>query len=669
MKQESSMLFSPIYINNLEVKNRIAYPSLGLVYSYDRKLNSRYVEFYKARAAGGAGIVTVGPCGVDFIGSGIAFLAIDNDEAITSFQELTSEIKNAGAKSWIQLFHSGAYTHPFLIDGKEPMAPSAVYSKYSKTTPKEMTPEDIENVIDAFAKAANRAKKAGFDGVEIIGSAGYLITQFLSPKTNQRTDEYGGTIDKRLKFPVDVIKRVRKEVGPDYPVTIRVAGNDFVENSNTSKEAAYFAKAYEESSIDAINVTGGWHETKVPQLPSVLPESGFTYLALNIKRAVSVPVMASNRISSPLAAEKILRDGCADMVNLGRVLIADPEWPLKAEHGRYDEIRPCVACSQLCTDEVFSGRPVGCIGNPLAGFEKERKLEKSDISKRVLVAGAGPAGLEAAITAAKRGHKVEIYEKSGSIGGQLPLAAAPPHKNEFAEFIRYYKTMVKKYRIDLFLNSEVDMELIKKRNPDFIVAATGAEPVMPPFKGIDDPGVISAWDFLKNDSFVGKNIAVIGGGAVGLETALFAASKGTISPETLEFLFSYNAEEIEVLKELLFKGSVKVTVFELLAKVGKDVGKSTKWVLLDNLKKHGVDIITEAEVLSVANRTVLYKKDSKEQSMEFDSLVIAAGSKPVNSLGSMLKSSKYSFTEIGDCTTPGNVGHAIHGGYLAALKI
>ncbi|MFO7885233.1 MAG: FAD-dependent oxidoreductase [Desulfobacteraceae bacterium] len=664
-----SMLFSPISINTVEIKNRIAYPSLGLVYSFDRKLNSRYMEFYRARAEGGAGIVTVGPCGVDFIGSGIAFLGIDNDAAIDDFKQLTAVIKKGGAKSWIQLFHSGAYAHPFLIDNQTPMAPSAVYSKYSKTTPREMTIEDIQTVISAFAQAAARAKRAGFDGVEIIGSAGYLISQFLSPKTNKRKDKYGGALDSRLKFPIEVIKKIREAVGPHYPVTIRMAGNDFVEGSNTLKDAALIAGAYEKSGIDAINVTGGWHETKVPQLPYVLPESGFSYLALNIKKAVSVPVMASNRISSPDTAENILREGCADMINLGRVLIADPKWPIKAFQGKYNEIRPCVACSQFCTDRVFSGKPVGCIGNPLAGFERERRLEKSPVSKKVLVAGAGPAGLEAAVTAAKRGHRVEIHERSGAIGGQIPLAASIPHKSSFSRFITYYKAMIKRCRIEVYLNSTVDMALIQQRNPDFVVAATGAEPLMPGIKGINGPNVMSSWDFLKTNPWTGQHLAVIGGGAVGLETALFAASKGTISPDTLEFLFSYNAENNDTLQELLFNGSVKVTIFEQMEKAGKDIGISTRWVVLDQLKKHNVTIITGAEVISIDNTCVVYKKDNQEIARSFDCIVAAAGSKPVNRLGAALKDSDLPYTEIGDCTSPGNIGKAIHQGYLAAMKI
>jgi 2,4-dienoyl-CoA reductase (NADPH2) len=662
-------LFSPIKINKLEIKNRIAYPALGLLYSYDSKLNDRYYNYFRERAEGGTGIVTVGPVGIDFIGSGILALSLANDEAIPSFQKLTSIIRKPGARAWVQLFHAGAYSHPFLIDGKQPIAPSPLFSNYSKTTPREMTKEDIAEVQESYVKAARRAIEAGFDGIEILGSGGYLITQFLSPLKNNRTDEYGGSFENRIRFPREVIELVRKEVGSDYPLTIRMAGNDFVAGSNTDTETPEFAKVYEKAGVDAINVTGGWHETKVPQLPMELPRSGYSYLALNIKKAVSVPIMASNRIADPESAERIIREGYADMVNLGRVLIADPEWPKKAFAGKAEEIRPCVACSQGCTDEVFSGRPVFCVGNPQAGFEAERKIEKTKSPRKVMVIGAGVAGLEAAITAKKIGHNVQLYEKDDDIGGQIWLAGAPPHKHEILEFIRYYRAMIKSQEIPLFLNTKVDKDLIAKKSPDHIIIAEGAEPAVPPVEGTDDPAVISAWKVLRESPSLAKNVAIIGGGAVGLETALFVASKGTLSPEILHFLFAYNAETPERLRELMFSGTHTVTVFEMLDKIGKDVGKSTKWIVFDNLKRFRIKIITGARVLSVAGGKVIFEKDGDKKEMQFGNVILASGSRSVKKLSSEMSTLGIPFTAVGDCITPGRINDAIHGGFLAALKI
>ncbi len=662
-------LFSPITLNNLVIKNRIAYPSLGVVFSYDRKLNDRYHHFFNEIAKGGAGIVTVGPVGVDYIGSGIAALGIDNDEAIPEFQKLTRSIRENGASPWIQLFHAGGYSHPFLIDNQTPLAPSPIFSKYSKTTPKEMNDQDIETVQASFARAAVRAREAGFDGVEIIASAGYLMTQFLSPLKNKRTDRYGGSFENRTRFPRETIERTRKALGSDFPLGIRMAGNDFVEGSNTDLEVPRIAKVYQKAGVDVINVTGGWHESRVPQLPMELPRKGFAFLAKNIRENVTVPVMASNRITSPAEADNLIQEGYADMVNLGRVLIADPFWPQKAAGNRADEIRPCVACSQGCTDQVFSGQPVFCIGNPRASFEGERTIYMSDSPKKVMVVGAGVAGLEAAVTATQAGHKVEVFEKAGDIGGQIPIAAAPPHKQELNEFLRYYRAMLKRHKIPVHLNTEVTLEFMEKNAFDHVILAQGAEPLVPRIHGVAHPKVLTSWEVLKNNPPLGAKVAVIGGGAVGLETSLFAATKGTLSPEMLHFLFTYDAMDPERLKHHMFNGSSKVTVFEMLDRAGGDVGKSTRWVLLGNLDRYGVTINTGTRVESVANGKVSFRKGETQEEEAFDTIILALGSRPVQTLEKALENKDIDYTTIGDCVKPGKINDAIHGGFLAAIKL
>ncbi|NOX33181.1 MAG: FAD-dependent oxidoreductase, partial [Deltaproteobacteria bacterium] len=415
------------------------------------------------------------------------------------------------------------------------------------------------------------------------------------------------------------------------------------------------------------------HESRIPQLPMELPRSGFACLAMNIKQAVSVPVMASNRITTPDHAEQILRDGQADMVNLGRVLIADPFWPRKAKIGKPEEIRPCVACSQGCTDEIFSGRPVSCIGNVRAGFEGERLIAKCGRAKNVMVVGAGVAGLEAAVTAKKAGHNVEIYEKAEDIGGQIRIAAAPPHKQELLEYVRYYRgyyrAMLKKHAIPVHLNTVVDLDLIKKINPDHLMIAQGAKPLVPPIEGADDPSVLSSWDVLKDSPFLGKNVAVIGGGAVGLETAFFVARKGTLSPEMLHFLVTYDALELERLKHYMFNGSSKVTVFEMLPRAGQDVGKSTKWILMNNLKRYGVQIKTSAKVISIKDGGVEFENEGDKVTRLFDNVILASGSTPVQDIEKQIESQGISFSTIGDCVTPGKLNDAMHGGFLAAIDI
>ncbi|MGI5887277.1 MAG: FAD-dependent oxidoreductase, partial [Syntrophomonadaceae bacterium] len=656
-------LFSPIKINKTEIKNRIVYPSMGVWYSMDGKLNNRYVNYYVERAKGGAGIVTVGPVGIGEMGLGLAGPSINSDEAIPSFAELAKAIQNYGAKAWIQLFHGGAYVKPIQIMNQQPIAPTSIFSVFSGSQTKEMTLEDIKNVQEAFVRCAERAKQAGFDGVEIIASAGYLICQFLSPLRNQRTDEYGGSFENRIRFVREIIEQMRQRLGPDYPITIRIAGNDYVPGSNTDIETQEFAKVYEKAGVDAISVTGGWHESHVPQLTMEVPRGGFAYLAQIIKNTVSIPVIASNRIPEPAMAERLLRDGCADMVNLGRVLLADPYWPAKAEAGRPEQIIPCVACLQGCMDELFQLRPVKCMVNPRSGFEGERKINKSSVPKKVMVIGAGPAGLEAACRAAEAGHQVELYEKADHIGGQLRIAGTPPHKQELWELIRYYREMLKVHGVKVFLNTEVHLEMIKNNQPDYVIAAEGAEIIVPPIEGIDGDNVFSAWEVLKNNPQLGRKVAIIGGGSVGLETAHFIAEKGTISPETLYFLFKHDAQTPERLRELLFKGNKEVTVFELMPKAGKDVGKSTKWELLQSLDKLGVNIITSAKVLTIKDNTLTFEKDGAIQTARFDNIIYATGSKSVRTLADQLATTRIPFSVIGDSVRPAKIMDAIHEAY------
>ncbi len=662
-------LFSPIAINKLEIKNRIVYPSLGLLYTLDNKINDKYFNFYVERAKGGAGIITVGPVGFDDYGVGIAAPLLNSDEAVPSFAKLAGAIKKAGARAWVQLFHAGAYAYSMQIGGRQAIAPSSVYSKYTKETPRELTIDDIKELQKKIILAAERAMQAGFDGVEIIASAGYLITQFLSPLKNQRTDEFGGSFENRVRFPREIIEMMREKLGPDYPITIRMAGNDFVPGSNTALETQKFAQVYEKAGVDAINVTGGWHESRVPQLSMELPRGGFSYLAMNIKQAVSVPVMASNRITDPYMADQIIKDDIADFVNLGRVLIADPYWPQKALAGRTDEIRPCIACSQGCTDELFSGRPVSCIVNAAVGYESERVIKKTKKSKKIMVVGGGPGGLEAAYRAAEAGHHVELYEKRDDIGGQLWIAGTPPHKQELWEIIRYYDAMIEKFDINVFLETEVDINLIKEKKPDHVIIAEGAEPAKPPIDGIDDPRVISAWDLLENDPKIGKRVAIIGGGAVGVETAHFLAVKGTIEPEVLHFLMKYEAEPVDRLHNLILFGSKDITIFEMLPKFGSGVGRSTKWIILGNIDRYGVKKVPAAKVLSVKNGAVIYEQGGEQKRLECDTIVNAVGSRSVRKLSEKIKDTGIPFSLIGDCVRPAQINTAIHEAFLAVMDL
>jgi 2,4-dienoyl-CoA reductase (NADPH2) len=398
-----------------------------------------------------------------------------------------------------------------------------------------------------------------------------------------------------------------------------------------------------------------------------VPQGAFTYLAQTIKDVVSIPVMASNRISEPWMAEKILRDGCADMVNIGRVLMADSYWPAKAYAGHPEQIAPCVACLQGCMDEVMNANPAKCMVNARLGFEGERWIAKTERPKRIMVIGAGPGGLEAAFRASQAGHRVELYEKADDIGGQLWIAGAPPHKQDLWRLITYYKEMIKLYKVEIFLNTAVDIELIRQINPEYIIAAEGAEIVVPAIDGINNPGVYSAWEVLKNNVPLGKRIAVIGGGAVGLETAHFIAVKGTISAETLHFLFSNDAQSPERLRQLVYQGNKEVSVFEMMSQAGNGVGKSSKWGLMASLDKHGVKIFTQARVCSFKDGLLTFELDGQLHSAPFDNVINASGSKPVRKLAEALEDAGIPYSVIGDSLRPGQITDAIHQAYLCVM--
>ncbi|MFZ5597626.1 MAG: FAD-dependent oxidoreductase [Bacillota bacterium] len=662
------ILFTPIKIGQLEIKNRISMPAIHHNYTPDGFVNDRLVKYYETRARGGAGLIIVGGCTVDTIGMGPKMIGLHDDKYIEGLKRLTGAVKGAGARIAAQLYQAGRYTHSILI-GQQAIAPSPIASNFTREVPREMTLDDIKMVVESFGEAALRAKKAGFDAVEIIASAGYLICQFLSPITNQRTDEYGGSWENRCRFGIEVVRKVREKVGSDFTVMTRLSGNDFMPGSNTNKEAALFAAELEKAGVDCFNVTGGWHETRVPQITGDLPRGGFAYLARGVKDAVSVPVIASNRINDPMVAERILRDGMADMVNLGRPMIADPDFPRKAERGDYASIRKCLACNQGCMDMVFTMGDVHCAVNPLAGREFEVSVEPASSPRRVLVIGGGPAGLEAACTAASRGHDVTLWEKSGRIGGQLHYAAKPPGKEEFLTLVGYYENRVQTAGVKLELNREATVEDIVRENADVVILATGAVPAGPPFPVREGAKVVQALEALDGAYIPGRNVVVVGGGAVGCETAITVASKGTLDAETLKFLVENRAETPETLTRLLSQGTKNVTIVEMFIGVGRDIGRSTKWVVMKKLKQLGVKIIDQAAVQEVNEQGVIIKRDGQESMIEADSVILAVGARSVNELAPLLKEKVKELYVIGDAEKPRKITEAIREGFDLAIKI
>ena len=684
-----SRLFQPIKIRNLELKNRIIMPAIHLMYNMDGYANARFSEFYWRRAEGGAGLIFVGGCRFDEYGGSPGMMSLQTDDFIEGYKKFTDGMHKRGAKVGVQLYHAGAYAHSIANDGREALAPSAVLSKFTKEMPKEMTKDEMSEIISKWAAAAVRAKKAGFDIVEISASAGYLICQFLSPKTNLRTDEYGGTWENRTRFPLEVVAAIRKAVGDDYPIAIRIAGNDFVPDSNTNSEAVEFAKLMEQAGVDMINVTGGWHETIIPQLTGDLPRSGFTYLAAAVKNAVSIPVAASNRINDPAVAEKVLAIGDADLICLGRPLIADPDWPRKVMSDDCSVIRRCVACNQGCLAKTFFAQPVECIINGYAGREYEMKMYRSKDPKEILVLGAGVAGCEFAIQAALRGHSVTIWEKSDHIGGQILLAAAPHSKREFMNIITYYTAALRKLNIGVVFNKTASAEEIKSACFDVVVTATGNIPKRIPLPGNSSIPVYTAEDILSSKVIAGKNVVIVGGAAVGCECADFLAYEAALSPENIYFMLSQRSEEPDKVLELIDKTQRNITIIDI-AKIGTGFEQGTAWPLMKELNRFGVKQYSFAKVLNVTDTSVeieTVEPKTREQkareretgvvepekilnlNIPCDTIVIAAGSAPNNALYEALKADIPEIYNIGDSNEPGKISDAISQAISLAEKI
>lgn len=666
---EFPYLFSPITINGLEIKNRIVMTAMHLGYTPKGEVTDQLVDFYVERATGGAGLIIVGGCPVDEYGGMVGMIGLQHDRFIPGLSRLVREVKSAGAPIVAQLYQAGRYTHSAMIGGKKPFSASAVRSKLTGETPRALELDEIPQVQDTYAQAAVRARTAGFDGVEILGSAGYLISQFLSPITNLRDDAYGGPLENRMRFGLEVVRKVREAVSGDYPVFMRLAGNDFMEGGNTNQESRVFAAEAEKAGVDLFNVTGGWHETRVPQLTMSVPRKAYLYLAQGIKSAVGVPVLASNRINDPCDAEEILRNGQADMITMARGLIADPDLPNKARTGKAHLITHCVACNQGCFDSVFQGRPVTCMVNPRTGRERQTLVQKAGQRKRVLVIGGGVAGMKAAQVASDRGHEVFLAEKGNVLGGQLLLNRDIPGREELVTAALDLENNVKALDITLLMEKEVDVSFVKEMAPDAVILATGAVPLVPPIPGLDGSNVVSAWDLLAGKVGVGKRVVVLGGNAVGMETALYLASLGTLSPEALHFLMINQAESIDTMTELLHKGIKKVTVVEMTEKVGKDVGLTTRWTLLAELKRLGVRLMTGTEVVAIQPGGVEVVQGGEKSLLEADSIVVAAGSRPVNGLYEALTGVVPDVHRIGDASSPRNALIAIREAFDKGLLL
>jgi len=485
-----------------------------------------------------------------------------------------------------------------------------------------------------------RAKEAGFDAVELLSGAGYLIAQFFSPATNKRADEYGGSLENRARFAVEIIQRIKEKCGTSYPVLIRVAGDEFIEGGNTINEMKRIAKVLEDAGIAAINVMAGWHESPRPLTTMLVPRGGFAYLSAEIKKVVSVPVIIAHRINDPFTAEKILREGMADMVAMFRALLADPELPIKAKEERFDEIRICVACNQGCLDRVFGGQPITCLVNPTVGREAEFRNLKAERRKKVVIVGGGPGGCMAAELLAKKGHEVVLFERTNMLGGQLNIAAKSPLAYEFAEVGKYFMNILPKLGVKIYYNIEADVSKVLAEKPDVVIVAVGASPLIPPIPGVES--AVTAFDVLMNKVEVGKRVVVIGGGGVGCNTAAKLADEGK-----------------------------DVTLVEMLPKIGQDIGITTRWTVLLYLRERGVKILTNKRAVEIKRGALVIEdvQSGERNEIPCDTVILAVGTKPNDGLYDELVGKVPEVYKIGDCAKPRKAIDATHEAADLALKI
>lgn len=634
-------------IGKLVLRNRFVMPPMdSSMTKEDGEVNDQLIAYYAARAKGGFGLIMTEYTSVDYPDgmAKVGQLSLYDDRFIPGMSRLADAVHAEGAKIFVQLQHPGRETAK-KITGRDTVAPSAVPSMLKgKGIPRELTAEEIGELVDKFAGGAFRAKCAGMDGVEVQCGHGYLVAQFLSGLSNKRTDEYGGSLENRIRFAAEIVKAVKRKCGEDFPVSCRLSGEERIHGGLSLEETVVIAKELEKAGADAIHVSSGTVASSEWLIaPAALPNGYNLPAARAVKKAVGIPVIGIGRITEPLMAEHVVAGGTADFVSLGRASLADPEFPNKVKEGRINEISPCVGCLSRCfyTEGAIPGDAViSCMLNPFTGHENTMKIKPAKKAKKVVVAGGGPGGLEAAWVAAARGHQVTLLEKTNRCGGQLLAAAVPPGKQEMAKGIHFLLEMNRKYHVDIRLNTEATKEAIDSFKPDTVIMAIGSTPIKCPVSCEDIPAV-QAIDILRSREEPGEYNAVIGGGLVGLETAVYIAAQG-----------------------------YRAVVIEMMDRAGKDLNKSAAKFLLKDLKEKGVEILTSTKLCGVSAEGVKCETPQGEISIGgIDKVVVAIGSRPHGLLKEEMESQNYEVVTIGDARRAGKAYVAIEEGARAALQI
>ncbi|MFC2058544.1 FAD-dependent oxidoreductase [Chloroflexota bacterium] len=628
------MLFEPIEIGNFQVRNRIVMPGVHTNY------NAAHLrDFYAELARGGVGLITAGGFFVSDPGLNVDQLGLYKDEDIPGLKKLVEVAHAGGAKIVAQVTSRFWLLKP--SGERDLVGPSAVViNPRGGPRSRELTISEIEQIIIMYAEAARKAKTAGFDGVEFHCGIGGLVSQFISSYSNKRQDEYGGSLEKRMRFVLEIIAETQRKAGKDFPIIARISGADFMEGGHTLEDTKKVAPILEQAGVCALIMNTGWHEAPVPTFHACVPRGNWVYLAEGVKQVVGIPVATGTRILDPAMANQVLEEDRADMVYMARALIADPDLPNKAREGKLDGIRPCISCC-YCFDVAHSAlQSMACSVNARVGKEAEFPITPASTSKKVVIIGGGPAGMQAAQTAAQRGHRVVLLENNDRLGGQLLLAAIPPYKQEIDYLTEYLSREMDKLGVEVKLNRDINARDIEEINPDAVIIATGSQPVVPDIPGVNEDNVVKAAQVLTGAKEAGDRVVVIGGGMVGCETAEFLAAAGK-----------------------------KVTILEMLEQIANDVERTVRWVLMQRLRKAKIRMETNCKVEEITGEGVNVTRDGKVNFFEADTVILACGMVSKQELAQELAGKVKELHIIGDSAQPGKIAQATESGFRTAYAL
>lgn len=636
-KSKYPHLLEPLDLGFTTLKNRVLMGSMHLGLEDSKEDFHKLAAFYAERAKGQVGLIVTGGIAPNIDGWVAPMSAtLTNKKTADRHRQVTEAVHNAGGKIAMQILHSGRYGyHPLCV------SPSSIKSPISPFRPRALSKWGIERTIKAFARCAELAQFAGYDGVEIMGSEGYLINQFLVNRTNKRTDEWGGSYENRMRFALEIVKRVRQRVGQNFIIIFRLSMLDLVKHGSNWEEVVILAKRIEEAGASIINTGIGWHEARIPTIATMVPRGAFSWVTGKLKAEVSIPLVTTNRINMPDLAEDILARGDADMISMARPFLADPHLVKKAEDGREDEINTCIGCNQACLDHTFKMKRATCLVNPQACYETELVFKTAREPKKIAVVGAGPAGLSFSISAAKRGHKITLYEASDEIGGQFNLAKKIPGKEEFYETLRYYSRQLELNEVNLQLNHKVKADELMQENFDSVIVSTGISPRTPDIEGINHEKVLSYLEVLTRAKEVGERVAIIGAGGIGFDVATFLSHQEPstaldISLFMKEWGIDPNHEVrggIEGIKKATIPSPRTIYLCQRKQeKLGQRLGKTTGWIHRMTLKDKGIHMLQGVSYEKIDSQGLHISRNGKSEILEVDHIIICAGQLPHRTL-------------------------------------